>query len=260
MKKFLLVIVVLLVVAIGGVGYYVYQNGTSLIRQAVLDYGPEVTGTSVGLSDVNLVPFNGQAGIAGLKVGTPEGYSAPYTFKVDEIDIKIKPATLLDDVLIIENIEIVAPSVVFEPKGKDNNLTAVQKNVARYQAANPSDAEPVGPEKVIVQRLAIRQPEVVVFAKGLIGEQSVTADDVVLTGIGADEGGIPPGEIATVIVEELQPVVMSALKSKAGAALLKGVVDGKLEELIPDGKVKDIIGGDVGGKVKGLLGGLGKKN
>ncbi|MEO0411507.1 MAG: hypothetical protein AAF221_06685 [Pseudomonadota bacterium] len=260
MKKFLLIVVLLLVIVIGGGGFYVYQNGTKLMRQAVLDYGPEVTGTSVGLSDVSLMPFNGQAGIAGLKVGTPTGYSAPYTFKVDKIDIKIKPATLIDDVLVIENIDIIAPSVVFEPKGKASNLTEVQKNVERYTAASDPNAEPVGPEKVIVQRLAIRQPEVVVFAKGLIGEQSVTADDIVLTGIGADTGGVPPEEVATAIMAELQPVIMSSLRSKAGAALLKGVVDGKLDDIIPSGKVKDALKGDVGSKVKGLLGGLGKKD
>ncbi|MGD1955487.1 MAG: hypothetical protein ACFBZ9_09685 [Sphingomonadales bacterium] len=257
MKKVILVLLFLIVVVVGGAGFYIYQNGTKLIQQAVVDYGPQVTGTSVGLSSVSLMPFNGQAGIKGLNIGVPTGYSAPYSFKVDEVSIAIQPRTILDDVLVIDSINIDAPSVVYEPKGKSSNLQALQENIAAY-SGDTEETEPVGPEKVIIQNLTIKEPNVVVYAKGLIGEQSVTAPDIVLTGIGADTGGVPPEEVATAIMAELQPIIMKTLSTQAGKALLSSALEGKIYDVITDGKIKDALGGKVGNKVKGLLGG-GKK-
>lgn len=259
MKKFLIGIFVLLILAVVGAGAYVYYNGTTLIKQAILDYGPDMTGTTVTVDSVTLMPLTGKAGLAGLSVGTPRGYSAPYTFKANDISLSLKPKTLLDDVLVIDKVIIAAPSVVYEPKRKTSNIEALQKNIDAYIGPDNGEVRP-GPSRVIINRFEIRQPQVVVYAGGLIGEQSVTAKDVVITNIGVKENGIPPGDVAEIVMAELQPQIISAIRSKAGKQLLNKALEEAMKKGLPVDDVKDLLGGkNVDETVKKGIGSFFKK-
>lgn len=251
MKKIIFGLLGLIVLAVVGGGAYIYMNGTSLIRQAVVDYGPGMTGTTVGLDGVSLMPLTGKAGISGLSIGTPSNYSAPYTFKVDTISVSLQPKTVLDKVLVINDLSIDAPSIVYEPKGKSSNIQEIQKNLENYVASLDSSSSTGGPEKVIIKRLAVIQPQVTVFAGGLIGEQSVTVQDIILTDIGVAENGIPPSDVATAIMDQLKPQIMSALKSQAGKAMLSTALEQAAAKGLPVDDVKDLLGG--GGDVEGAL-------
>lgn len=259
MKKLLIGIFVLLILVLVGAGAYIYQNGTTLIKQAIVDYGPAVTGTSMGVDKVTLMPLTGKAGVSGLLVGTPAGYSGPYTFKANDISVALKPKTLLDDVLYIDKISIVAPSIVYEPKNKSSNIEALQKNIESYIGPDDGSATP-GPSRLIIKQLEILQPEVIVFAGGLIGEQSVTAPDLIVSDIGVAENGIPPGEVAGIVMAKLKPQIISAIKSGAGKQLLNKALAEAAKKGLPVDEVKDLVKGkNVDETVKKGLGGLLKK-
>lgn len=259
MKKLFFGIVGLLLLLVVGGGAYLYVNGTTLIQEAVVDYGPQMTGTPVGLDKVTLMPLTGKAGLSGVSIGTPKGFSAPYTFKASDISVKIQPKTLLDKVLVIDDLTIAAPSVVYEPKNKSSNIEQLQKNIEAYIGADP-DATTPGPEKLIVRRLAILKPEVVVYAGGLIGTQSVTAQDVIFTDIGVKENGVAPEEVASIVMGSLQSQVIASIKSKAGKQLLDTALSEAMKQGLPVDDVKDLLGGkNVDETVKKGIGGLLKK-
>lgn len=259
MKKIILGLVALIVIAVVGAGGYLYVNGTKLIKQAVVEYGPQITGTPVGLEKVTLMPLTGKAGVSGVSIGTPKGYSAPYSFQANDISVKLQPKTLLDRVLVIDDVTIAAPSVIYEPKNKSSNIEQLQKNVEDY--IGPDDgSSTAGPEKVIIKRLAILRPEIVVYAGGLIGKQSVTAKDIVFTDIGVKENGVPPEEVASIVMASLQTQVLASIKSKAGKQLLNSALNEAVKQGLPVDDVKDLLGGkNVDETVKKGLGGLLKK-
>jgi len=260
MKKIILGFLIIVVVAIVGGGAYLYTNGTKLIKNAVVTYGPDVTGTDVSLSGVSLMPLTGQAGLSGLSIGTPKGFSAPYTFQVDDASIALKPKSLLSDVLVIDDVSIVSPSIIFEPKGKSSNIQALQKNIESYLGPSDPNASSGGPEKLIIKRFAILQPKVTVYTGDLMGKQSVTAPDVVLTDMGVKEGGIPPSEVAKAAMASLQPQIVAALKSKAGKALLDQAMKEAVKQGLPVDDVKGLIDGkNVDETIKKGVGGLLKK-
>ncbi|MEM6680648.1 MAG: hypothetical protein AAF607_00245 [Pseudomonadota bacterium] len=260
MKKLIGVVLLVILIAVVGGGFYLSSNGTKLIKTAVVTYGPDVTGTPIGLSNVALSPLTGKAGLSGLSIGTPAGYSAPYTFKVDDASIALKPMSLLDDVLVIEDITIASPSIIFEPKGKSSNIQALQDSVNSYLGPSDPNAKLPGPEKLIIKRFAITAPKVTVFAGDMLGEKSVTAPDIILTDMGVKEGGVPPGEIAQAAMASLQPQILAAIKSQAGQML----VDQALKEAAKKGLPVDDLKGMVKGEnmednIKKGVGGLLKK-
>ena len=81
MKKIILVILVIVALIAIAAGIVASQSGT-IIRHAVEEFGPEITGTKVVLSDVNVSILSGSASIKNLVIGNPQGFKSDSAVKV----------------------------------------------------------------------------------------------------------------------------------------------------------------------------------
>ena len=114
MKKTVLVIIVLLVVAFAGAIYYVFSNLDAIVKAAIESYGSDAVKTSVRAEDVAIRLTEGVATINGLTIANPAGFTTPLAFSLGEITVDINLEKTDQTQIAIDAINIIAPEVFYE--------------------------------------------------------------------------------------------------------------------------------------------------
>lgn len=239
-------LLLLVVVVVAGSIFYIDK----VVKVAVEQVGPEVTGTPVELSDVSLSLLDGNGSLQGLSIGNPEGFSSPTVFQLDDISISLDKESLLSDVVIIHSIDIVAPKVTYETGSNGSNIAALQENIERLTGSGSAESTSTeSTRKVIIERLSVTQGNIEVVHP-LLGDKpmAVGLPDIVMTDIGAKSNGATVAEVAEQLLEALsENATVAVLRD---SALDKLGID--LEELEES---KNMIN-EAKDKIEGLLDGF----
>ena len=242
MRKIILIVVAVLVVAIGAGVAFLSSNLDSIVKKVIETAGTEVAGVKVSVGDVKISLSEGKATIAGLTVANPPGFSAPHAFKLGAIAVALDTGSLTANPIVIKDISVAAPEVTYEMgAGGGSNIDAIQKNVATKTAGGDKATAEKGEEKkLVIDRLVISKGTVN-LATAIPGvKSSATLADIVLTGIGRKSGGASAGEVAKQVMDAL---TKSALK--AGQSMGIGSIGDAVKGAVP---------GDAGGALKGVFG------
>jgi hypothetical protein len=114
MKKTILAIIVILVIAVAGAIFYVFSNLDALVKIAIEEYGSEAIQTSVQVDEVAIKLTEGSAAINGLNVANPDGFSLPQAFSLGQIAVDINLEKTGNELIAIDAIKIAAPRVFYE--------------------------------------------------------------------------------------------------------------------------------------------------
>ena len=223
MKKIAAVLLVLVAV-IGGALFWLSGNIDGLIKDAIENYGGAMTQAKLSVGSVKIAPADGKGTISNLAIGNPAGFKTSHALKVARIDIDVDIASVTRDVIVIRNIAVVAPDVIYEKGDAMTNFDAIQKNIATY--LGPADGKKDG-KKLIVEQLTIRDAKAQASAAFMNGKTvSVPLPDITLKNIGRAKGGITPGELGQEVAGALKARLTGAvsfdrLMKSAGEALGK---------------------------------------
>lgn len=242
-------VVVVLVVA-GAAVFFLYSNLDSLVKTAVEDVGTQATGAEVSLATVELSPTDGKGSMRGLIVGNPSGFETDHAVKLGEISVSVDIATLTGDTIVVKEIVIAGPEVIYEMGGGGSNLDTIKSNVESFvQSAGgggSSGGDSSGGEsekKIIIDDLYVRDGKVSVSASFLGGKAlGAPLPDIHLEDVGKEEGGASPAEVAQQITE--------AITGSAGKAV------GSIGELA--GKITGGVAGAASAITKGAASGVEK--
>jgi len=258
MKKVLIGVTALVLVLVVGLAV-VYSNLDAIVKDAIQTYGSEATKTTVSVTDVKLKLEAGEAAISGLKVGNPAGFSDPNIFELGLISTKIDTSTINQNPIIIDEIIIKAPAVVYEiNKDGLSNADVLKKNlgVGSNSGAKTSASDSGSDElKMIIRKLVVEgsTAKVRIAALGDM-EQSVKLPRIVMTDVGKKSGGATAAEVAEILSSRMLGNVKGAV-SKIGV----GKYLGKSADAFTGaaGKLGEVGGGAaerVGGALKGMFG------
>lgn len=274
MKKIALAVAIL-VIAIAGAVYYFASNLDSIVKAVIERYGSEATQASVTLKSVKLSVTEGSGQLSSLAVKNPKGFSGADAITLGDIKVALDLSTLQSNTIVVKDVTILQPSVLYEYAGGGANLQALQKNVQSYaakfsggktepnkSAGDPGQAASKQPEKkLIIENLVIRDGKVAVTHQALQGRTlSTSLPTIQLKDIGKDKGGATPAEVADKVIgaisaqasrvatAELQKQAGDLLKNQAGG-LLGGATGGAT-----GGSTGGTGGGSTTDKLKGLLG------
>ncbi len=223
MKKIVLGIFAVVVVAIAGGAYWFYSSLDSLVKDAIEMYAPDITQTRVKVSSVKLSLTDGAGAINGLVIGNPKGFKTEHAVKAGAIELAVDPASLAKDVIVIRKIAVVAPDINYETSDAGTNFDVIQKNVQGYverTAGKPDPAKKKEPgKKLIVEHLSIHDAKVS-YAPALLGGKSITLPlpNIDLRNIGKAKGGVTGGELAGEITGALKTQVTSAVSNSVKGA------------------------------------------
>ncbi len=188
----------------------------TIVEHAVETVGPQLTKTPITLDKVTIGLLSGSGEVDGLVVGTPEGYKAEYTMKVAHTHLAIKPGSLLSDKLVVDKIVVEGPEIILEGGLKENNLTAIQKNVNAAvgggAATAPATAEPAGAQqKLQVNHFELTGAKVHLRLSALAGKNiTITAPDIQLKDLGTGPEGITAGELTKRAMDALTADILTA--------------------------------------------------
>ena len=128
MKKILIGVAVVVVIAIGGV-YFLHSNLGSIVKAAVEKYGSEATKAEVTLGGVDLEATTGKAALKGLSVGNPSGFKTPKSFELGGVAVQIDPQTITANPIVIKSVMIDGPKITYELGDNGSNVDAIKSNV-----------------------------------------------------------------------------------------------------------------------------------
>jgi len=234
-RKLVVALVILAVLAAGAL-FWAYYSLDVIVKVALEHFGPQVTGTSVKVADIKLSPSTGKGSLHGIEIGNPPGYSTQRAVKLGEMRVSLDPATVRSDVIVIRELAVDAPVIVYERGPKTTNLDAIQANIERYVkasgAASDGSASPPGDKRrFIIERISIRNVKVTMTNPGLKG-QGITFDlpDIELRDLGKRQNGISASQAANIVATTL--VARIAQKVLTNFQLLrKGGVEGAVDAL-----------------------------
>jgi len=261
-KRRLFVIVGALLVVIVATMIYVLASFDSIVKEAIENYGSQVTKTKVHVSDVNISLSTGEGSISGLTLGNPTGFSSQDIFRLGMISVKIDTDTVTENPIVIDKVVIQSPSVFYEiNKAGASNVEVLRKNIARSSGSPAHSTSPAKKSsneelKMIIRKLVIEGGKARVKIAALGGmEQSVNIPRLQLTNIGKKSNGATAAEIAQQVSKTLVNSVTGAV-SKLGV----GKYIGKSADLFKSaaGKAGNVISG-AAGKMGGSLGGAAEK-
>lgn len=223
MKKIAAVLLVLAAI-IGAAVFWLSGNIDGMIKSAIENYGSAMTQAKVSVGAVKIAPADGKGTVSDLAIGNPAGFKTAYALKVARIDIDIDIASVAKDVIVIRQIAVVAPDVIYEKGDAMTNFDAIQKNIATY--LGPATGKKDG-KKLIVEQLTIRGAKAEASAAFMNGKTvSVPLPDITLKNIGRAKGGITAGELGQEVAGALKARLTGAvsfdrLMKSAGNALGK---------------------------------------
>jgi hypothetical protein len=142
MKKAILGIIVILILAVAGVVYYVVTNLDTIVKTAIEKYGSETTQTAVKVDNVLIRLTQGSAAINGLTIANPAGFSLPYAFSLGQIATDIDVDKTSKELVAIELINITAPQVFYEINAdRKGSLNVLKDNLQGGSSVPPSSGE-----------------------------------------------------------------------------------------------------------------------
>ena len=252
-KKIGIGLVVLLLIIAGGV-YYVFSNLNEFVRTVVEEAGSRSTSVAVTLGEVDIKVSEASAAMGNLNVGNPAGFKSDYAFNLGAIKVTIDSDSIGQNPIVVEEVVITAPKVIYEVGDGLSNIETIQANVDRFikdtvgESSGGDESASSGEEqKVVINNLYIRGTEVSVSAPFLGGDALGTAvPDIHLTDIGKGEGGADPAEIASQVIDQLLAGVTGAV----GKLNLDDLAKGATEAL-------QGVAGEAAGAVDGLSEGAG---
>ena len=233
MKKIILSLFLIVIVAIAAGIYYVMTNLDALVKDAIETHGSKVTQTAVRVDRVKINLADGAAGVSGLSIANPPGYDSPKAFSMGEIRGGIDLKSLQEEPYIINEITVLAPQVFVEiNEDSRTNLKDLKDNIIGSAPA-PSEKKSDGPatpdqEASAGPRLIIRR---MTFADGhvqaraaLLGDKefSLKLPKLDLSDLGGTKGATAE-ELAREILKRLTDLASQEVKDK--------VIDQEIEKL-----------------------------
>lgn len=220
--KWLSVLVVLGVVTVVTVVFFMLGI---VVKAAVEKGGPYVTKTPVTLESAKISPRSGEGTLRGFKVANPEGFKTDSAIYAGEVFLKLDPASVTSEKVVIQSMRVMEPSITIEAGNGGTNLKKLLDNVQssskkvesdEKEKAPPSDdGEKAAAKKLQVDEFVISGAKVSMSASFLNGKSaSVTIPEIRLENLGQGPEGITAAELSRLIVKELLSESTGAMSGK----------------------------------------------
>lgn len=214
MRKLLVGIAALGVVAIVGSLWWLHNSLDAQVASAIRRSGPEITGVSISLSNATINPLDGKAALYGLVVGNPAGFKTKQALSLDEISMTLDIRSLTTDVIRIKEFILLKPEIVYEYAAGNSNLDVLRRNIIeRAIGQNKQKAQrSESGKKLIIEHLYVKSARAHVSAELLNGEAvSLSIPDVHLQDIGRKSDGVTAGEVTKQILVSIVQQVSTAM-------------------------------------------------
>jgi len=251
-RKLTLTILIMIPVLLVLLAVYASINLNSLAKQGIETVGSNVTQSKVSLADSDISILTGEGSLNSLTVSNPAGFSENNIFSFAGIDIAIDRDSLLTDTLVIKNIDIRAPKILYEVSKSSSNLKKLLDNIESASSSADQNDDSSAFKKIIINRINISDGQISVLAPVIDKPLTASLPGITLNDIGRDTGGTDINAALALIMTELTNATAAAstlplntIRDKYGVKL-----DGETTGIV--NTIKDKAN-EIGDKVKQLF-------
>mgnify|MGYP006288808383 CR=1 FL=1 len=269
MKKFVKLIIVLVVLILIAGGIFFLFGLNAVVRTGVEQGGSHFLKTGVTLKEVNLSPFSGRGTLKGLQIKNPEGFTEGNAFTLDHVNVELEPGSLFSDKIVINELVIDGPVITYDRALTKSNIGQLKKNVEALAGAEEKAPPEEKPEKKEGKQVALKhfvlENGKVRLTSNLVRGKAVTLSlpRIELNDIGTGDKKATAAEVVNQVYSAVLAAVVKAVNQsgavlKAGGETLKNITEqaGNLDKVLESSgeTVKDATDSVTKG-IKGLLGG-----
>ncbi len=223
MKK--LIVVLCIFALIGAVFFAFFSKLLSKgVLEAVNEFAPKITQTSVVLDDVELSAFSGSGKLSGLVVGNPEGFKTEHAMSLGLVSVKIEPKSVLSDKIEINEVLIDGPVIVYETNNSlKTNIGQILKNVESYVGTDDSAVEEeaeegeAGAKKIGLKLFRMTNGKVMISNGLTMGKNlEISLPTIEVKDIGQGEEGATAGDVLKRILSSINKETIKAVAESGG--------------------------------------------
>lgn len=239
--KILSWLIALIVAIIIAVLVYLSLNLNTVVKRAVEEAGPGLTQTGVTLEKVDIALREGRASLFGFAIANPTSFKSDSAFKFGEFTLQIDPASLTEDVIVINNIVVSGISVTAEQQGTTTNLQEIKRAIDAYLPPGQSNTSESGSSsnlKFMLEHIRFDKGSLTVITEKY-GEKNLSLPSLEQSNIGDRKNGITAEELGKRILQSLSDNAKKAAEKELKKAMTDEVKDkaktktkSKLKELL----------------------------
>ena len=218
MKRTLLMLLSGVIVLLAVAGIFVFMQVDTMAKRAIEKYGSAILGTHLTVASVDISTQSGEGSLKDMTIANPEGFSGAYAFKMEDTHIKVDSKSLATDMILIDEIVMDSPDIVYEVTAHGNNYTILRKNVNDYMSKDEKTGDSlIDSKQVIIKDFYLRNGKVKVTAPSLPGKTfTVSLPTIHLSELGKDQG---KGNLPKVM-EQVSTVITNSVVSAVGNVTL----------------------------------------
>lgn len=211
--------IVLAVIAAALIAIGVTIDG--IVESGIEDAGSDVLKTEVEVDDIDISIFGGSASMDGFIVYNPEGFSDEAAVSLKGIKIVLDLGSLFSDNILVKEVYVNNPEILFEQKGTKVNLRELSQNIS-------TGTEEESDKSIIIEKFVLEEGKISISSE-LEKERNAEAslDRIELNDIGKSGSGT----IQQAMREILEPVIKNALAEAVSSGLMDQLKD-KVDDLI----------------------------
>lgn len=238
-KKISITVVLLLLVVAGGL-FYLGSNLNGIVAGVIETQGSKVVGTSVRVSGVDIRLTEAAAGLSGLRIANPPEFSGN-AMELGNFSVKLDASSLTKETIVVNNVTVDGARINVVQAASGNNLQTLLANMQSESAGEASSSD-ASSKKIIIDEFTLSGASASVSIPQLDQTREVALPLIVVKNIGRSTNGATAAQVARQI---LKPVIDKAIASATAGAIKEAA--------------GEKINNAVGGLLKGLTGGDGKK-
>lgn len=189
------------------------------VESSIEDAGSDILNAKVEVDDIDISLFGGTADMDGFLVYNPEGFSDETALSLRGIDIKLDLKSLFSETVIVKEVHVKNPEILFEQQKAKINLRELSKNIS-------SGSEEESDKNLIIEKFILEEGSVRILSD-IEKERTLNAsiDRIELNDIGKSG----TNTMQQTLRQVLEPIIKNALSEAAK----KGLLD-KLEDTVKD--------------------------
>ena len=234
MKKVILSLVALAVIAIIAAVFYVLTNLDVIVKGAIEKYGSEATQTAVRVDKVRIKLAEGDGAVYGLTVANPEDFELTHAISLGETGMGIELKSIREEPYVISHVTVRNPRVFFEVNANRKiNLNVLKKNLVTSQPAvkdSPETEKSASKRpRVIIRRITFEQGGIAAKVTPLNKDYELKLPNINMTNLGGSQGATPD-ELTREILQRLIDVARDEIRKKG--------IDAELDKLKSEAREK----------------------
>jgi hypothetical protein len=218
MKRTILMLLSGIIILLAVAGIYFFMHMDVMAKSAIEKYGSLMLGSRLSIASVNISTQSGEGSMKDLVIANPSGFSGTDAFKMSDTKIAVDTHSLRTDVVVIKEVVMDSPDIIYEVTEHGNNYAIMRKNVNDYMSRGDETADGIiASKQVIIKDFYLRNGKVVVTAPSIPGKTfEVSLPTIHLSDLGKNQG---KGNLPH-IMQQITSVITNSVVSAVGNVTL----------------------------------------